>query len=194
MAYSDPQKRALRQTQAQSVVPTKPGRPKKRYHPEIVDQVTPNPYQITPLQLLVAQWFARGVGPSQIARRMQHQLVPHEADDKLRMKKAKKRVRTWLSTAKMRDAVYAEAQILLDLESPAIMRGVAKKAKAGRVDAARLAFELNGRHSPHTDVQPASINIVFAGVPRPSVNRPQLDDPDLVDADVDEEIDDGTGS
>jgi len=95
----------------------------------------------------------------------------------------------------MRDFIYAEAQMMLDLESPAIMRGVARKAKAGRVDAARLALELNGRHSPHTEVQPAAINIVFAGVPRPTQTRPQIDDPNLVDYDPDEVVevdDDGT--
>jgi hypothetical protein len=65
------------------------------------------------------------------------------------------------------------------------MRGIARKAKAGRVDAARLAFELNGRHAPHTEIQPAAINIVLGGVPRP---RRQLDPGEVIDADA-EEID-----
>jgi hypothetical protein len=88
----------------------------------------------------------------------------------------------------MRDFIWAEAQILIDLESPAIMRGIAKKAKAGRIDAARLAFELNGRHSPHTEVQPAAINIIFGGVPRPGDDMPALADPDLVDVDPDDVV------
>lgn len=182
MASGNPQKRALRQTKAAAAVRGKAGRPKKGANTPLKAD------ELAPLQQLVAQYFARGLAASAIARKLQYHLVPHEADDNLRLKKARHRVRTWLSTAKMRDKVYAEAQILLDLESPAIMRGVARKAKAGRVDAARLAFELNGRHSPHTDVQPAAINIVFAGVPRPSVNRPELEDPDLIDQD--EEIED----
>jgi hypothetical protein len=189
MATDAAKKRALQRTKAVLTVPAKRGKPKKtELEQTVVSELSSKRNEITPLQLLVAQWYARGWRSARIARKLQHHLVLHEPDDELRLKKARQRIRAWLSTAKMRDAVYAEAQILLDLESPAIMRGVARKAKAGRVDAARLAFELNGRHSPHTDVQPAAINIVFAGVPRPGVNRPQGGE--IIDVDADEEIED----
>jgi len=80
--------------------------------------------------------------------------------------------------------------MLLDLESPAILRGVARKARQGRVDAARLALELNGRHSPHTDITPAKVNIVFGGIPRPQDVQVELEDPNVVDVDPDAEIED----
>jgi hypothetical protein len=157
-------------------------------------KVVPNPSsrsnELTTIQVTVGQLFARGVPVGQIARIIHQQLIPHEPDENKRLKKTRSRIRKWLGTTKMRDFIWAEAQILIDLESPAIMRGIAKKAKAGRIDAARLAFELNGRHSPHTEVQPAAINIIFGGVPRPGDDMPALDDPDLVDADDVVEVED----
>ena len=161
----------------------------------IVNTPSAHPKELTPIQVIVGQGYACGVTIAKLTRLLQYQICPQEPDDAKRIKKVRLRIRKWLATQKMRDFIYAEAQMMLDLESPAIMRGVARKAKAGRVDAARLALELNGRHSPHTEVQPAAINIVFAGVPRPTQTRPQIDDPNLVDYDPDEVVevdDDGT--
>jgi hypothetical protein len=152
----------------------------------IVDSPSNSPVEFTAIQWIVVQGWARGVSLAVLARKLEHHIVPHEPDPFKRRKKARKRIRDWLGTQKFRDAIYAEAQMLLDLESPAILRGVARKAKAGRVDAARLALELNGRHSPHTEVQPASINITFGGVPRPYAGSPSLEDPNLIEGEAEE--------
>jgi hypothetical protein len=102
-----------------------------------------------------------------------------------RLKMSRTKIRHWLQSQKMRDLLWEETMIGLDLDSPRIVRGISRKAQAGRVDAARLALELNGRHAPQTEVTPAQINIQFGGVPRP---HGVLDDPDLIDADPDEVV------
>jgi glucose/arabinose dehydrogenase len=71
--------------------------------------------------------------------------------------------------------VYASAVVKLDMSTPAILKGVAAKAKRGRVDAARLALELTGRHNPKGDQQPAQVAVIIGGVPRP---RAITTDPD----------------
>jgi len=152
---------------------------------KVVPNPSSKPDELTPVQMLVVQGWIRGKKVPELARILQHHLAPHEKDEKKRLKKSRTKLRLWLRTQKMRDAVWNAAIVNADLEAPAIVNGVIRKAKAGRVDAARLALELNGRHAPHTEVQPAAINIVFAGVPRPQ--RPQLEDPDIID--VDAEID-----
>jgi hypothetical protein len=108
----------------------------------------------------------------------------------MRLKKARLRVLRWMRSQKFRDLLWEETMIGLDLDSPAIVQGVARKAKAGRVDAARLALELNGRHAPHTEVTPAQVNIVFGGLPRP---RRSLPNPDTIDADATEILEDPDG-
>ena len=159
-------------------------------HISVVDKPSNQKTEITPLQLLVARTYARGMSIPDIAHRYAHAIVPHEPNRDRQLKKCRQRIRKWFSTEKMRNIIWSEAQVLLDLESPAILRGVARKARAGRVDAARLALELNGRHSPHTDITPAKVNIVFGGIPRPHDVRMELEDPNVVDVDPDAEIED----
>ena len=152
----------------------------------IVDKPSPSKDEITAVQYQVIQMLARGSIIPDIARRLQYQLCPHEANDKLRLKKARHKVRVWMGSQKMRDLLWDETVTQLDIETPLIVRGVSRKAAAGRVDAARLALEINGRHAPHAEVQPTQINIQFAGVPRP---RRSLPTPGEV-VDADEEVDD----
>ena len=159
-------------------------------HISVVDKPSNNKVEITPMQLLCARQYARGATLAQISHKYAHAIVPHEADRSIQLKKCRRRLRNWFSTEKMRNIIWSEAQVLLDLESPAILRGVARKARAGRIDAARLALELNGRHSPHTDITPAKVNIVFGGIPRPQDVRMELEDPNVVDVDPDAEIED----
>ena len=165
-------------------------RPKKRKPASgdlvrIVDKPSVAKREVTALQMAVIQQLARGQIMADVARRFQLLLVPHEPDRKKRLKKARIRIRTWLSTEKMRDLLWEETMVGLDIDSPQIVRGIARKAKAGRVDAARLAFELNGRHTPQAEVTPAQINIQFGNIPRPrrDHSNPEADieiDPDDV--------------
>ena len=151
---------------------------------QIVDKPSNHPREVTGLQMLVIQSLAKGHALPDVARRLQHQLVPHEKDRYKRLQKARQRIRRWLGTEKMRDLLWEETMIGLDIDSPQIVRGIARKAKAGRVDAARLALELNGRHSPQAEVTPAQINIQFGNIPRP--RRSASEGHDVIDADPDE--------
>lgn len=77
----------------------------------------------------------------------------------------------------------------LDLHTPNIVAGVARKGAAGDVQAARLAFELTGRHAPNSDIQPAQVQIVLGNIPRPQLNR-SMEASDVVDADEVVELED----
>ena len=133
---------------------------------EVVERPrTPN--QVSPVQILCVQMMARGYLLHEVARRYAGQLAPHEPNLEKRRKKARTKLRHWMATQKMRDLLWEETMVGLDIDSPQIVRGISRKAKAGRVDAARLALELNGRHAPHTEVTPAQINIQFGDIPRP---------------------------
>lgn len=151
---------------------------------KIVNKPSSSPREVTALQMAVLQSLAKGENIPDTARRFQHHLVPHEHDRKRRLWKARARIRRWLSTQKMRDLLWEETMVGLDIDSPQIVRGIARKAKAGRVDAARLALELNGRHAPQAEVTPAQINIQFGNIPRP--RRDHSDGHEIVDVDPDE--------
>lgn len=121
------------------------------------------------LRETVAQMYGRGLPRRVIARTLVDYLVPNRKDRPLeqRLSQARGKLRKWESASHFRDRVYEIAVIELDLESPAILKGLAKKAKRGRVDAARLALELTGRHNPKGDVAPTQVAVVFQGIPRP---------------------------
>lgn len=145
----------------------------------VVSTPSSSTVEFTPLQILVVQGLARGYLLHELARKYQHHLVPHESDRTRRLKKARTRLRAWMRTQKFRDLLWEETMVGLDIDSPLIVKGIARKAKAGRVDAARLAFELNGRHAPHTEVQPAQVNIVLGDIPRPTREVPHKEKMDL---------------
>lgn len=152
----------------------------------IVDHPSNSPEEFTAIQWLVVQGYGSGASVGAIARKYANHLIPHEPDEEKRLKKARQKIRKWIRTQKFRDAIWAQSVVELDLESPAILKGITRKARAGRVDAARLAFELNGRHSPHTEVQPASININFGAIPRPHNMAPIEEADEIVEGEVDE--------
>jgi len=92
---------------------------------------------------------------------------------------ARERLRSWESRQWFRDAVYETAVVELDMQTPQILRGVAAKAKRGRVDAAKLALSLVGRYNDKETAQPAAVTINLVGVPRPNVQS--LKDSDEVE-------------
>jgi hypothetical protein len=154
---------------------------------KIVKKPSGHPRELTALQMAVLQSLARGENIPDTARRYQHQLSPHEMNRSKRLQKARQRIRRWLGTQKYRDLLWEETMIGLDIDSPQIVRGIARKAKAGRVDAARLALELNGRHAPQAEVTPAQINIQFGNIPRPRrASNFDSDGHEIVDADPEE--------
>jgi hypothetical protein len=148
------------------------------------------------LQETVARLYGRGYSRAQVARLLTEQLAPETngRNAEIRRKVATKLLRDWERQVQFRDLLYLEAVKELDLDSPAILRGIAAKARRGRVDAARLALELTGRHNPRGEVQPAQVAVVFNGIPRPELaqavgaNNPEAIE--LADEDIMDEPDD----
>jgi hypothetical protein len=89
----------------------------------------------------------------------------------------RKRLRAWEETQWFRDAVYDGAMRETDMDIPRIMAGVRQRARRGRVDAARLALEVTGRHNPRGEEStPAVVQITFGGaVPRPGTRSVEPD-------------------
>jgi hypothetical protein len=133
----------------------------------------------TVLQDFVIRSLARGKPLDEVVELLRPQIFPHARTKReiwLANKALKKKIRAWESTQWFRDALYDASLAQLDLDVPEIFRGVARKAKKGRVDAARLALEVTGRHNPRGgDATPAIVNLNFGGaIPRP-VGRPTAD-------------------
>jgi hypothetical protein len=86
-------------------------------------------------------------------------------------------VRRWMKRdPAFRDMIYQASVVRLDLRSPHILDGVAKAAMRGRVDAARLALEITGRHQ-HDDAPVTQVAIVLNNIPRPNRDSAQLEGP-----------------
>jgi hypothetical protein len=106
----------------------------------------------------------------QIARAMVDHLYP--ADGLARTEEQKlasvgKKLRRWEYNQEFRDLVYKYAVVDLDMDTPAILAGLGRRAKRGRVDAARLALELTGRHSKDAENGPVNVTVNLANVARP---------------------------
>lgn len=125
------------------------------------------------VRLAAAKLYGQGYKRPQIARILRPHLITdmmlgRPMDQQLSTARAK--LRRWERDQKFRDLIYGGAVIKLDLEMPSIFKGIASKAKRGRVDAARLALEITGRHNPKGDQAPTQIALVVNGVPRPRAN------------------------
>jgi len=154
----------------------------------VVGQPTNSKDQITTVQLRAARMMARGTPIALVARKLADWIVPNEPVREKQLQKARNRLRSWGRTQAFRDAIWEEAVGRLDAKSGEILEGIARKAASGRVDAARLAMEVTGRHSPHTEIQPAQVNVVFEGVPRPQSPK-EIAEAEVVDVDAEVEPD-----
>lgn len=121
------------------------------------------------VKLTAARLYSQGYERKHIARILLDHLVPNGKDrpEEQRLSQARTKLRNWENSEKFRDLVYSQGLIKLDLQTPAILGGVAKKAKRGRVDAARLILEVTGRHNPKGDSAPTQVSLVIQNVPRP---------------------------
>lgn len=144
---------------------------------------------MTELQIHVAKLYGRGIPRRQIARVLVDYLGGNP-DKPLEQKlsQARSKLRRWERTEKFRDLVYKYAVIDLDMEIPGILKGVSAKAKRGRVDAARLALEITGRHNPKGEAAPTQVIVAFGSVPRPE--RAGSESAKILPADVDGEVTD----
>lgn len=134
-----------------------------------------------------AKLYGQGFSRSKVARIMIDHLVPHGKDrpEEQRLSQARAKLRRWETSQEFRDLIYHRAVVQLDLETPEILQGVAKKAKRGRVDAARLTLELTGRHNPKGEQTPAQVVVAINGIPRPT-SRSEVRDLEIEGEVVDE--------
>jgi hypothetical protein len=126
------------------------------------------------VQLAAAKLYGEGFPRAQVVRILVDHLVPATSRHKpleQKLSQARHKLRRWEQTEEFRDLIYKHAVVQLDLATPGILKGVASKAKRGRVDAARLVLEITGRHDPKGDQQPTQVAVVFQGVHRPEVHH-----------------------
>jgi hypothetical protein len=117
-----------------------------------------------------ARLYGRGFRRAQIARALVDHLYPENGKartEEQRLSTVNHRLRRWEYNQEFRDLVYRYAVVDLDMDTPAILVGLSKRARRGRVDAARLALELTGRHSKDADVAPVNVTVNLANVARP---------------------------
>jgi hypothetical protein len=134
---------------------------------------TPNGQGLTELQQTAARLYGQGFARKQIAKILcVHLAGPLRTDGRKRTQqeretRARRKLREWEKKQVFRDLVWDQAVVKLDMSTPEILVGVAQKAKRGRVDAARLALEVTGRHNPRGEEKPTNITVAIANIPRP---------------------------
>lgn len=127
--------------------------------------------KLTPLRRAILLDHVKGLTTQELAKKYKNALVPRTSEAKGgKLKQARNRLRDIFWTQAFRDALWDYSMMGLDLHTPNIVAGVARKGAAGDVQAARLAFELTGRHAPNSDIQPAQVQIVLGNIPRPELN------------------------
>jgi hypothetical protein len=141
------------------------------------------------VQLTAARLMAQGKSRSQVARTLRpHLLTSYQLRNPSMAKQqmlAMRKVRRWQRTKAFRDLVWQFSVERLDSRTPSILDGVASRAEAGRVDAAKLSLEIAGRYSPKGHDQPTAVQIVVNGVPRPMA----IDDSAVVEGEIVSETD-----
>ena len=117
-----------------------------------------------------ARLYGRGYKRSQIARALCDQLYPQNGVARTQEQKltvVSKKLRRWEYNQEFRDLVYRYAVVDLDMDTPRILTGLSRRAQRGRVDAARLALELTGRHTKDQSDAPVNVTVNLANVARP---------------------------
>src|SRR5215469_9690468 len=119
------------------------------------------------VRITAAKLYGRGYKRSQIARALLDHLYPANGaarTEEQRLSSARQKLRRWEYSQEFRDLVWQYAVVDLDMDSSAILVGLSRRAKRGRVDAARLALELTGRHSKDSDTAPVNVTVNLANV------------------------------
>lgn len=129
------------------------------------------------LRLRVAKLYGRGLSRQKIAAALYEELTARRklADRDTRLQLAIRKLRKWENEEEFRNLVWDGAVAELDMDAPLILRGVSRKARTGRVDAAKLALAVTGRHQPLAEQGGlANVQIVFATeLPRPALQEPR---------------------
>lgn len=140
---------------------------------EQIPEVRPFIEENDPVRTQVAKLYGRGYPRRQIARALCHELCPNSVSrtEEQLISTASKKLRRWEMDQSFRDLVWENAVIELDMSTPQILLGVASKGKRGRVDAARLALEITGRHVPKGETPVTNVTIQLANISRPEAGR-----------------------
>lgn len=163
-------------------------RPKKKNLPSTSALPTVPESQLTEVQALAAQLLGRGYSVGQVAERMVDYIIQNSKRPRtVRLKMARNRIRSWQKRAEFRDVVWNNAVVRLDNETPQILAGIAKKAKAGRVDAAKLALAVTERYSEKAEEKSGNVVVVFDGLPRPQRSVTAAPEEEVVDGEAVEE-------
>lgn len=121
------------------------------------------------LQDAVAKLYGRGFKRAEIARALLPYLTagmsPRTEEEALQA--ARTKLRRWEQSQKFRDLVYKYAVVKVDMGIPEVLEGVFRKAKRGRVDAAKLLLEITGRHTSNEGAAEANVTVQIANLPRP---------------------------
>lgn len=134
------------------------------------------------VQAQAARAYGNGMSRREIAKAMLEALSPNSVGKptEYRLKLARQRLRNWELQQHFRDRVYSVAATHMDMAVPLILQGVTQRAVRGRVDAARLALEITGRHNPKGEQAAPTVVVAIDGIARPSVR--QIGDAEVVDA------------
>ena len=125
--------------------------------------------ELTRLQLQVATAYGHGMSRREIAKAYLEHLVPHTVGQPMeyRLTRARSTLRRWERKQNFRDKVYSSAITNVDMAMPAVLNGVVQRAVRGRVDAARLALEITGRHNPKGETNAPVVVVAIDGINRP---------------------------
>lgn len=116
-----------------------------------------------------AKLYGLGYGRGEISKAVAEEMYADKEwlrSDKI--SKARTTLRRWEEKQWFRDLVWDSAVIELDMSSGQILRGIKNKAKRGRVDAAKLALAITGRHNEKEQAVPAAVTINLNSVARPA--------------------------
>jgi hypothetical protein len=133
-----------------------------------------------------ARLFGLGYERKSIAKVIAEELYGREElTQEVKFKSARRKLANWEQKVWFRDLVYHFAVVELDMSTPQILRGVANKAKRGRVDAAKLALGITGRYKERDEDRPGAITINLGmDLPRPSLEPSEKPTTYDVDADA----------
>jgi hypothetical protein len=122
------------------------------------------------LQDAVAKLYGRGFKRPDIARALLPYLcagMKNPRSEEEMLQHARSKLRRWEHSTTFRDLVYQYAVVKVDMGIPEVLEGVFRKAKRGRVDAAKLLLEITGRHSSKEATAEANVTVQIANLPRP---------------------------
>jgi hypothetical protein len=115
------------------------------------------------IETAILDLYLQGLTRRKVARLLVDHLARPQQDPKRQLRLATRRLKNMERARWFRDALWERAMIAADLRTPQILKGVVRKAEEGKVDAAKLALSITGRHTEQGDVQATQVNIVFGG-------------------------------